>query len=115
MWPWSARAKGVEFMPTYQYNTVAGTATIEAPDRATALRQLIGRGVAPSGIEEVRGRAAQKAADAAANGSAGPIKVETPKGAAGEAAPASLFARHANVSLQDTAAFIRELATALSA
>lgn len=104
-------------MPTFQYSTAAGNATIDAPDRATALRQLIGRGVAPSGIEEVRGRAAQKAADAAAAGAAGPIKLDAPaKGATPQSsAGTNMFGQRANVSLQDTAAFIRELATALSA
>ena len=104
-------------MPIFQYSTVAGNATIDAPDRATALRQLIGRGVAPSVIEEVRGRAAQKAADAAAAG--GPLKVDAPAakpGTPAQAEPArTVFGGRANVSLQDTAAFIRELATALSA
>ncbi|MFT3686339.1 MAG: type II secretion system F family protein [Phycisphaerales bacterium] len=103
-------------MPTFEYNTVAGSATIDAPDRSTALRQLIARGVAPSGIQEVRGRAAHKAADKAANGASGPIKVEGPKDTA--AAPSNaggLFGSRNNVTLTETAAFIRELATALSA
>ena len=105
-------------MPTFEYNTVAGNATIEAPDRATALRQLIGRGVAPSGIQEVRGRAAHKAADAAANGTSGPLKVDAPKNATaqgGASNPAGMFGPRNTVSLPETAAFIRELATALSA
>jgi type II secretory pathway component PulF len=105
-------------MPTFQYSTVAGNATIEAPDRATALRQLIGRGVAPSGIEEVRGRAAQKAAEAAAGANgAGPMKLDAPvhKDASGAPAPTTMFGTRSTVSLPDTAAFIRELATALSA
>ncbi len=98
-------------MPIFEYSTVAGNATIEAPDRAAALRQLIGRGVAPSGIQEVRGRAAQKAA--AADAASGPMKLESP--GAGAAPATNLFGGRASVSLQDTAAFIRELATALSA
>lgn len=104
-------------MPMFEYNTVAGNATIEAADRSAALRQLLARGVAPSGIQEVRGRAAHKAADAAASGSAGPLKVDTPKntGAAPAASSGGLFSSRSNVTLPETAAFIRELATALSA
>lgn len=101
-------------MPTFEYNTAAGNATIDAPDRSAALRQLIARGVAPSGIQEVRGRAAHRAADQAVAGASGPIKVETPR----EAAPVNaggLFGGRSNVTLPETAAFIRELATALSA
>jgi type II secretory pathway component PulF len=102
-------------MPTFEYNTVAGNATIEAPDRATALRQLIGRGVAPSGIQELRGRAAHKAADQAASGAGGPIKVDIPKDAAASANTGGLFGPRNTVTLPETAAFVRELATALSA
>ncbi|MDP1661120.1 MAG: type II secretion system F family protein [Phycisphaerales bacterium] len=98
-------------MPTFEYSTVAGNATIEAPDRAAALRQLIGRGVAPSGIHEVRGRAAQKAA--AADAAAGPLKLDAP--GTGATPATNVFGGRASVSLQDTASFIRELATALSA
>lgn len=90
-------------MPTFQYNTVAGSATIEAADRATALRQLVSRGVAPSGITEVKGRAALADQN-------GPIKVEP---AASKTVP--VRRSRGSVSLQDTAAFVRELATALSA
>lgn len=73
-------------MATFSYNSGATTSTIEAPDRASALRLLIQRGVAPASITEISARKA-----AASRGGRG------------------------KVSLADASSLIRELATALQA
>lgn len=76
-------------MPTFSYTAASASATIEAPDRASAVRSLMARGVAPTRLEEVRSR---------------------PTGRGGMA----LFGS-GTMSLPETAAFVRELGTALSA
>ncbi len=90
-------------MPTFRYRTLSTngqSATIEAPDRASAVRELLRKGQTPSAIEEI-----------AAPG-LGPrsATVDT-------AAPASSrsFAFRRVMSRAETAWFIRELATALQA
>src|SRR5262245_23785704 len=99
-------------MPTFKYNSSAGTATIDAEDRTTAIRMLLGRGVAPSTIEEVRG----KGGGAVTNGTTAPLTFENGTARRMNAAKAApVRARRGSVSLQDTASFIRELATAVSA
>lgn len=73
-------------MATFSYNSGSTTSTIEAPDRASALRSLIQRGVAPASITEISAR-----------------KAAASRGARGK------------VSLVDASSLIRELATALQA
>lgn len=90
-------------MPSFRYSTNAGPATIDASDRTTAIRMLIQRGIAPSTIEEVKGR------QAAADASSTMVVVGQTR-----AAPV-VAARRGSISLQETASFIRELATAVSA
>lgn len=86
-------------MPTFRYRTLATngqTATIDAPDRAAALRELLRRGQTPSAIEEVA-----------------PIAGSGPRRDGAEA-KASFFGRRV-MSRAEMAWFIRELATALQA
>ncbi len=44
-------------MATFRYTNLSGggTQVLEAPDRSTALRELMGRGVTPASLEEVKG------------------------------------------------------------
>lgn len=90
-------------MPTFRYRTLSTngqSATIEAPDRASAVRELLRKGMTPSAIEEI-----------AAPG-LGPrsATVDT----AAPAASRGLVIRRV-MSRAETAWFIRELATALQA
>jgi type II secretory pathway component PulF len=81
-------------MPTFSYSSGSTTATIDAPDRSAALRQLVARGVVPAAISEVR--------SGAGAGKAGGI--------------GALFGRRVRaVTLAELASLIRELSTALQA
>lgn len=80
-------------MGSFAYTTIAQPGqrtTIEAPDRAAAIRQLARRGLVPASIEEVR------------------------PGGGGGAVGAFVFRRRA-LGRADMAAFVRELGTALDA
>ena len=88
-------------MPTFRYETVGGAGgaarTIEAPDRASAVRALVGRGETPTRVEETRAPgAAGSAGDPAASSGGGG------------------FRRRA-MSRAELASFMRELATAVGA
>jgi len=89
-------------MATFSYKTTAdrgrgamgGSATIDAPDRAAAVRELLRRGVTPTALEQV------SAMEVSASGGAPALR----SGVWGAA-----------MSRSEMAAFIRELATALQA
>ncbi|GJQ30897.1 MAG: secretion system protein [Phycisphaerae bacterium] len=92
-------------MAIYTYRTItmgpqARGATIEAPDRAAAVRELIRRGETPTTIELA------SAAGASTNGHTG-ATVGVPV--------ASAWARRRGISRAEVASLIREMATALSA
>lgn len=91
-------------MATFTYRTLnsPSAATIDAPDRAAALRELVRRGETPTSVV---------ARDVSLHSSGGPD--EAPASATRGPANAPLPARM--MSRPETAAFIRELATALSA
>src|SRR5258708_2775788 len=87
-------------MPVFRYQSLppGAAATIEAQDRASAVRELVRRGVTPTSVEQIAGGAAQ------------------PGGAAGSLAQMSArFARRHAMSRTEMASFIRELATAVQA
>lgn len=101
-------------MPTFTYRTIGrngngggGTATIEAPDRASALKEIVRRGETPTALEVAtsNGRAAK----------AEPSGLERVS-ASEDAAPSSggMFQRTV-MSRVEMASLIRELATALQA
>lgn len=93
-------------MPTFQYQspsangTSNGTAVIDAPDRATAVRLLLQRGITPTRVDEVAGSRRNDApnVDGAA---ATPRSIRLPGTSA--------------MSRSEMASFIRELATAIEA
>ncbi|MFG0284819.1 MAG: type II secretion system F family protein [Phycisphaerales bacterium JB039] len=88
-------------MGEWRYQTVGGaSATIDAPDRASAVRELLRRGVTPSAIEPVAAGSAVAGADGAAM-------------TGGRARGARL--QVGGVSRADMASLIRELATAIHA
>ncbi len=85
-------------MPTFRYHAASptgGTGSIEAIDRASAVRTLLKRGVTPAQVEAVDGE-----------GAAQPTEQATPRKA--------VFRRR-SMSRTETATFIRELATAIQA
>ncbi|MBX3375908.1 MAG: type II secretion system F family protein [Phycisphaeraceae bacterium] len=93
-------------MATFAYRTASdrgagglGGATIEAPDRATAVRELMRRGVTPTAVEQV----------AESGGAGGGAAV----GGGGAAVRGGAWG--AAMTRVEMAAFIRELATALQA
>jgi len=102
-------------MATFRYRMVSGGArdgegglatavrTIEAPDRASAVRMLVQRGETPSGLEEVRGTGDDTGAGAGLAGHAGGVRARM-----------SLRAG-SPMSRVETASFTRELATAVQA
>jgi type II secretory pathway component PulF len=93
-------------MATFSYRSMgAGTATIEAPDRAAAVRELLRQGITPVAVEAV---------------AAAPAEVETSQGAplsrtGGKAAARGSFQLARTMSRVEMAAFMRELATAVQA
>ncbi len=107
-------------MPTFRYTAVgAGSiaATVDAPDRASAVRVLVSRGVTPTSIEAVE-RAplpssglnrASHAAEAAA------LVAEAATGAPFPLVQSAARAGRSGLSRADAAALIRELATAVQA
>ncbi len=79
-------------MPVFRYKPVGGvmSGTIEAPDRASAIRELMREGITPSDLQVAEGSSARRAAGPRVNGGMAMGRAEF-------------------------AAFIRELATALTA
>jgi len=101
-------------MATFIYKTMDGgagaAATIEADDRASAVREILRRGQTPVSVE-----AAGASRALAARSGTSPFAT-TRAGKASSGTPASAFRLSSRVmSRADTATFIRELATALSA
>ncbi len=89
-------------MGAFRYQTTTGaTATIDAPDRAAAVRELLRRGVTPASIEPVEGRAAPG--------------VGRGVGAGAGARAAMTFSLGGGMSRAEMASLIRELATAIHA
>lgn len=91
-------------MPTFQYQSMksseAGPATIDAPDRAAAVRALMAKGITPTRVEPVgKPGAARKGARARANSGAG----------------FSLRIGNSPMTRSEMASFIGELATAVQA
>ncbi len=88
-------------MPTFSYKTMSGGsgATVQAPDRASAVRELIRRGITPTSVEPI----AAPAAHAADRG---------PSPAARLAFP---FNFDRAMSRGEMASFVRELGTAVQA
>lgn len=93
-------------MPTFQYQSPSAngspgaTAVIDAPDRATAVRLLLQRGITPTRVDEVAG--SRRASEASPDGAvAGPKAIKLPGSSA--------------MSRSEMASFIRELATAVEA
>src|SRR5579862_3373680 len=88
-------------MPVYRYQSLppGAAATIEAPDRVSAVRELVRNGLTPVSVEEISSDTAQPGGAAA--GSLAQLG-------------ASLARRHA-MSRSEMASFIRELATAVQA
>ncbi|XHC26442.1 hypothetical protein ABWH91_03655 [Phycisphaerales bacterium ac7] len=91
-------------MPTFQYQSMksseAGPATIDAPDRAAAVRALMAKGITPTRVEPVgksgNGRAASR-------------------GASKQSAGLSLRIGNSPMTRSEMASFIGELATAVQA
>jgi type II secretory pathway component PulF len=98
-------------MPTFRYQTLAGSngtsATIEAPDRSSALRLLRVQGVTPTTIEALSRREARRAAT-------GESSPRSTPGASAQSRSFSFLARP-GMSRVEMATFIRELATAVQA
>ncbi len=89
LWPFALSP-----LPSFKYISSGSAAgVIDAPDRASAVRVLMGKGIVPTQLEQ--------AADAAE--------------AQAAARPGPAAARRRPLSLADTASFIRELATAIQA
>lgn len=79
-------------MPTFRYQAGNSAQTIEATDRASALRQILGRGETPTLLEEVSERQAKTAGSGGFSLGAGRV-----------------------MSRKELASFVRELATAVNA
>lgn len=95
-------------MGTFVYRTItmgpqARGATIEAPDRAAALRELIRRGETPTTVEAVNGKGG--AERGRVNGARAEEAASTPSG----------WTQRRGISRAEVASIVRELATALSA
>src|SRR5690606_32922272 len=94
-------------MPTFQYQSPASNDTpgassvIDAPDRATAVRLLIQRGITPTRIDEVSGSRRAQAVSASGEGAT--------------ARKASRFPGTSGMTRGEMASFVRELATAVEA
>src|ERR1041384_4343501 len=94
-------------MPTFAYKTLATNgrglpATIDAPDRAAAVRELMRRGQTPTSLEQV-----------AENGRGNGAAVMAASASAGGVSSGASVGRV--MSLGEMANLIRELATALAA
>ena len=102
-------------MPSFRYQTLAGAdaaggaAVIDAPDRATAVRELRRQGITPTKIETISDREAEKTREEASSS----LHFETPRG--GGVAAGTRRGRIGHMSRVEMATFIRELATAVQA
>ena len=114
-------------MPTFRYQSAgsSASATIDAPDRASAVRELVRRGVTPTKVEVDAGIAGPRATPgvraigvgAAVAGVAADVALtggQVTTGISDAATAAGLIAR-GTMSRAEMAAFIRELATAVQA
>lgn len=103
-------------MPTFAYRrmgTANGAATIEAPDRAAALRELLRRGETPSRLEELGNQRTPSASERAPSLSEPPAEAggaRPPVGARSASEGLSSYSRC--MSRAEVASFIRELGTA---
>ncbi len=107
-------------MPTFAYKTISSgsAATIQAPDRPSAVRELMRKGITPVSVDAVD--AAPARADSAANANA--ARASKPSGSAATASAAAprqaasnnVFASKA-LSRSEMASFVRELGTAVQA
>jgi type IV pilus assembly protein PilC len=102
-------------MPTFRCDAItaagqAETATVDAPDRAAAVRQLAARGLTAQRVEAVK-------SSAKANDRAGAPRADRSSGNASGAAAAGprLSLGRSVMSRSETASFVRELATGVSA
>ena len=106
-------------MPTFRYQgvgTAGGATTIEAPDRASAIRELLRRGVTPVKVEvvsEFRPDASSEPHTNPASRAARPSALNAIDGESSVAAPGARG--RAALSRADASALIRELATAVQA
>lgn len=100
-------------MATFTYKTVAGGsgATIDAPDRASAVRELVRRGVTPTAIEPAVGGAGLIEAPVARRNAVASREGESNA----ERAIRGAWTASRAMSRSEMAAFVRELATALQA
>jgi type IV pilus assembly protein PilC len=116
-------------MASFKYTSLGsgGAGVIDAPDRASAVRQLVGKGITPASLTPVSDRDGSKPANNGhASAKSSGAEFEKP-GAAAAPAPASTGTTQVppaskwslgsgrTMSLGDTAQFIRELATAVQA
>lgn len=108
-------------MPTFSYiaassSAGAGPPVIEAPDRASAVRSLMARGITPTKIE-VLGSPAAPPSPAGAAAPAPKLAPQAGPRFSGEAGAHDRPSRprRGSMSLAETASFIRELATAVQA
>ncbi|MCW5764521.1 MAG: type II secretion system F family protein [Phycisphaeraceae bacterium] len=110
-------------MPTFRYKSssqsAGGAGVIDAPDRAAAVRLLVGRGITPAAVEALDGpvpepKPSPAKGSAGQNGRAGQAQSPTAPQARPSASPAPTRRGRA-MNLGETASFIRELATATQA
>lgn len=102
-------------MATFAYKAIngGGAATIEAPDRASAVRELMRRGVTPVSVVPVGAHIEPAEAGGVGSDAAAAGRIDD---SAGAFAAAMNLGRGGRVmSRAETATFIRELATALTA
>lgn len=117
-------------MATFRYKALGdgasnGSATIDAPDRAAAVRELRRRGVVPVKVEPVSAPEARAAAKAGGTRPAGPaaeaakLEIEParrpPAAPAGDGSTPRPTVRPGAMSRLERATFIRELSTAVQA
>ncbi len=97
-------------MPTFAYRAVGsgggGSTTIDAPDRATAVRELLRRGVTPSALEPI---------DISRAFASSPSETQDFAGEQARPQGSPFFKRGRALSRAELASFIRELSTAIQA
>lgn len=118
-------------MPTFRYKAIAttgngaGAGMVDAPDRAAAVRVLIGKGITPASIEPLDSTPTFKPAakpDPASNGNGSKLSngaaaapTFTTPGRSASVIEVKPSRRGRVMNLAETASFIRELATATQA
>ena len=107
-------------MPTFRYQSAgsSASATIDAPDRASAVRELVRRGVTPTKVEVDAGIAGPRAmpnGQAVRTGGLVPGVITNDVVTGGASVTASGLIARGTMSRAEMAAFIRELATAVQA